>query len=200
MTTQAQTETQTPSFLERLEYLLLQVQIPVAHIPQNEDIPFEQLLLAIDEADTDSPQFVLKFIIMEDVLNTPNENGEYVEEVQTALMSPTRTLQVYLDVSCQCPDQKLLDIYRLVSTLSAMVPIGSLNFHEADPEHVLSYAHTIHLLEDGMPLSAIVEVIDTTAFFVNRLFPIVQNFHASASLEKSLQTAIQAINPPEGSA
>ncbi|PIQ25378.1 hypothetical protein COW36_06655 [bacterium (Candidatus Blackallbacteria) CG17_big_fil_post_rev_8_21_14_2_50_48_46] len=184
--------------LSKLETILNHIGLPAYREEKSEEIPFEYVLVALDEEIEKEPEYFLKLVFMEDILNTPGAQGETIEHPEH--LNRFATLQIYLEIPLQIPQQRLLDTYRLVSALSSLIPNGSLVINEAEENTVVYFSHTHLMRPETLDIGLVVEIIDQTKFFLNRFLPQIQSFSQGAmslseileETQKKLVSATQA--------
>jgi hypothetical protein len=162
------------TYLGKLEFILNQVGLPAYLSPKDAEIPFDYLLVALDEDLTQPPKHLLKLLFIEEVLNTPGEQGEKIEQPER--MGRFSQLQFYLELPIKVPATKLLDTYRLVSAFSSLMPNGALVLNEAEKNTVVYYSHTLMSRPETVDIGVVVEIIDQTRFFLPRFLPQLFTF------------------------
>ncbi|MBT9544322.1 MAG: hypothetical protein IV090_02945 [Candidatus Sericytochromatia bacterium] len=190
-------ENKTP--LSRLELIFNQIGLPSFLVPKDAEMPFEYLLVALDEDQNPKPQNLLKLVFMEDILNTPGEQGETVEHPER--LGRFATLQFYLEQPVKLPTARLLDTYRLVSAMSSLMPNGALVLNEAEKNNVVYYSHTLMMRPDSLDIGPVIDLIEQTRFFLNRFLPKIHEMTNTAKslkqiLAEAQKSLVAATQPP----
>ncbi len=167
-------ENEPQSYLGKLEFILNQVGLPAYLSPKDAEIPFDYLLVALDEDLKQPPKHLLKLLFIEEVINTPGEQGEVIEQPER--VGRFSQLQFYLEMPIKVPAAKLLDTYRLVSAFSSLIPNGALVLNEAEKNTVVYYSHTLMSRPETVDIGMVVEIIDQTRFFLTRFLPQLFTF------------------------
>jgi hypothetical protein len=160
--------------LERLELILNHIGLPSYREPRSEAVPFEYLLIALDENLEKEPEYFLKLIFLEDILHTPDEEGNPTAFPES--LDRFATLQYYLEIPVKIPTPRLLDSYRLVSAFSSLIPNGGLVINETEENTVVYFSHTLLLRSQVLDPGLAIELIEQTRYFLNRFLPQIQKF------------------------
>jgi len=193
----AELENSTP--LARLELIFNQIGLPSYLSPKDAEVPFEYLLVALDEQPQTAAKNLLKLVFIEDILNTPGEQGEEVHHPER--LGRFATLQFYLEQPLKLPTARLLDTYRLVSAMSSLMPNGALVLNEAEKNSLVYYSHTLMMRADSLDLGPVIDLIEQTRFFLNRFLPKIHEFTSSAKslkqiLAETQKGLVEATQPP----
>lgn len=185
--------------LARLELIFNQIGLPSFLSPKDAEVPFEYLLVALDENPGVAPKNLLKLVWMEDILNTPGEQGEEVQHPER--LGRFATLQFYLEQPLKLPTARLLDTYRLVSALSSLMPNGSLVLNESEKNSLIYFSHTLMMRPDSLDLGIVIDLIEQSRFFLNRFLPKIHEFTSSAKslkqiLAETQKGLVEATQPP----
>lgn len=195
--TPAELATKTP--LGRLEVIFNQIGLPSYLSPKDAEVPFEYLLVALDEEPGSPPQNLLKLVFVEDILNTPGGQGEVIEHPER--LGRFATLQLYLEQPLKLPTARLLDTYRLISAMSSLIPNGALVLNESEKNSLVYYSHTLMTRPDALDLGAVIDLIEQSRFFLNRFLPKIHEFTGSAKslkqiLAETQKALVESTQPP----
>ncbi|MGV3524257.1 MAG: hypothetical protein ACO1RX_08535 [Candidatus Sericytochromatia bacterium] len=164
--------------LHRLLAALELAGFPAHLIPASRDMPFEQLLVALDEDDEAEVQFPLYLFYQEDVL----QSGEPSHSPLRAELERSATLCFVLELARPLPED-LLSFYRLLNQLSALLPVGTLGVIEDEAVTGLGYRYTLPQSEAPSEVRAntltVVEVLDLMRFYLNRMLPRIDAWLAT---------------------
>ncbi|MGE3724546.1 MAG: hypothetical protein AB7I41_03290 [Candidatus Sericytochromatia bacterium] len=192
-------ELENSSPLGRLALIFNQIGLPSYLSPKDAEVPFEYLLVALDEQPQTAAKNLLKLVFIEDILNTPGAQGEEVQHPER--LGRFATLQFYLEQPLKLPTARLLDTYRLVSALSSLMPNGALVLNEAEKNSLVYYSHTLMMRPDSLDLGPVIDLIEQTRFFLNRFLPKIHEFTSSAKslkqiLAETQKALVEATQPP----
>lgn len=208
MTVTSETKTAPHTPLSRLEMLLRYLDFDVHFLPKGEESPFEALLVALDETQTQpetpaTPEsehdyaYVAQIFFNEDLLQS-----EQLPEIQRELEQAV-TLQFLihtsLDASALSPE-RLLELYRFLTTCNRVLPLGHFDL---DPDQQLFLHYGLRAENRDLPATLVVDTLENFAFFVNRMAPLVQELIATerplaelvTALEQTLAAAVQQYIP-----
>lgn len=174
-------ETLTP--FARLAGVLDRLGLPTLLIPVSVESPIEQLLVSIDEEAPggEDSRFVVQMFFAGDVAAAARAEAGVENEDDTAI------LQFMLSLGLVCPPERQHDLYRLLSVLNRILPVGALELTE---EEVVFVRYGL-LAENKSQITIpqVAEVLELLGFFVPRMLPSIAALLAG---EQSLDQAIEA--------
>lgn len=177
-----------PTTLARLAEILNAIKMPAHYTMETPEVPFEKLVVALDNAQTiETPIYLVNLYFVEDLLTPAQDLGEDFN----AELKRTSTLQFYIEQPLELNPEKLLDTYRLLSMLGRWVPVGgSLSVLESHEGSDLYYTYAMPT--DNKTLNAlwIIDILETMQLFLTGFFPRVHAFQTS---DESLEEVIADI-------
>lgn len=184
-----------PTTLARLAEILNAVKMPAHYTSATSEIPFEKLVVALDNAETvEAPIYLVNLYYVEDLLAPAQDLGADFD----AELNRTSTLQFYLEQSLELNPEKLLDTYRLLSMLGRWVPVGgSLSVLESNEGSDLYYTYAMPTENKTLNAIWILDILETMQLFLTGFFPRIHAFQTSdESLEEvvaDIQNDLQAM-------
>jgi hypothetical protein len=116
--------------LVRISEILDKAGFPVHLQEATEEIPFDQLLLALDEDESEQIHFPLRLFYQEDILLLSEPEGSQVG----IELEESATLCFLMELNRELPrDEQLGDLYRLLNLWNGLLPYGTFILQEAPP-------------------------------------------------------------------
>lgn len=161
---------QTLRSLSRLAEILDQAGFPVYKMEATEEIPFEQLLVALDEDEQDAVSYPMRLFYQEDILLL----SEPEDSTIGAELEESATLFFLLEWQRNLPQDKFLDLYRLLNLWNGILPVGHFIVQEASPQAIL-FRHAL-LHDEGYQALLIADLLEMMGFYLNRLLPLLDEW------------------------
>lgn len=179
------TLTQKPSTLARLAEILNAIGMPAHYTAPTDSIPFEKLVVALDNAQaTEEPLYLANLYFVEDLLVPAQDLGAEFEQER----SSTQTLQIYLDQPLDLNPDKILDTYRMVSILGRWIPVGgSLAILESSEGSSVYYTYAMPTEDRALNANWILDILESLQLFLTGFLPRIHEFQTQ---DKSLEKVI----------
>lgn len=186
MTEQTITESVEVGYeLQRIGDILEKMGYPVHFAERSPDVPFDQILLALDEGENEAVNHVMRIYFQEDIIHN---QPEWQAKLASADVDDTATLQFFAEWQLAIPTSKLLDTYRLLNVFGRMMPIGNFGMVEDDDLCGIYFRYTLMQRRDQYDILNILELVDVMQFYLNRLMPqLVHWFFKEMTLDAIIE-------------
>lgn len=176
--------------LARLAEILNYVGMPAHYAAPSEKVPFEELLVALDNPETaEEPKYLVKLFFVEDLLTPAAEVGPEFE----AERASTSTLQIYLEQELELNPEKALDTYRLVTIFGRLIPVGgSLGILENAEGSDVYYSYCLPTEQKGLNATWVIDILETLQFYLTGFLPQLHAFQTNQQSLAEVAAEIQA--------
>lgn len=179
--------------LARIKTVLEHLQFPTYLMEPSAEIPFEQLLVSLDQgAEQQVSLYVMQMMFSEDILHATRDDAPSLDAAVENV-----TLQFFMDLPMTFAPECLLDTYRLVSAYNKLLPLGSLNLTENGEQSGLFFHYAQVVERDNLSVPVVVDILETVQFFLTLFVPKVQEFQSN---QKDLATLLEETEAAWGTA
>lgn len=157
--------------LSRVAEILDKAGFPVHLREATEEIPFDQLLVALDEDESEQIHYPLQLFYQEDILELSEPQSSAVR----GELEESATLCFLLELERTLPaTEQLGDLYRLLNLWNGLMPYGTFLIQEAAPQSILFRYALPH--DEGLNLLLVAEILEMLGFYFNRLLPLLDQW------------------------
>lgn len=102
------------------------------------------------------------------------------------------TLCFSFERECELPQERMLELYRLLNVWNGMLPLGAFGLNESEPSGIIYHYALLH--DQSFNPMLVAEMLDQIGFYLTRLMPLLTSWILEGSeLDEVLSMADEAL-------